>query len=343
MQCKRVTYLNPKVCVGLLIVQKERILLVRRSEDPYSGTWSIPAGFVEYEETCEAAARREGQEETGVSIELLGLQGIYSIKDDPRSRMTLVVFRARPKSSRYRPGSDVNAVRFFPLDDLPQEIAFSGVKRAIQDFSRYELLRYYRSLSGGNPMKSRKPQTFTAWASSIPRGAIDIWREAMAQLRRLSDDIWNGIRFFFTLNAALIAGELAFIKDAHSHPLNAIVLAVLAFLGLMITSFARMILTKQRNHYSNMLARKTMIEKAVGFDEFRISSINLSFPWSIDTAEVESVETNVDQWVEDHRRKKGSITRRLYLVYDFLIVAYAVLLLLLIVGACIGYFAANGT
>src|SRR5262245_19873539 len=59
---------RPIVGVGAVVVDGDRVLLVRRANEPSKGEWSIPGGAVEVGETLEAAVRREVREETGLDI-----------------------------------------------------------------------------------------------------------------------------------------------------------------------------------------------------------------------------------------------------------------------------------
>ena len=130
--CGAVHYLNPKVSAGVIVVADRSILLVRRAIEPYAGHWNLPAGYVEYEETCEEAAVREAREEAGVEVALRGLHGVYSCIDDPRAHYVLVIYRADIRSGELRGGDDVDEARFFARDTLPTHIAFDGMRRAIR-------------------------------------------------------------------------------------------------------------------------------------------------------------------------------------------------------------------
>lgn len=59
---------KPRVAVGAVVFNKQRVLLVRRGQPPSQGLWAIPGGSVEIGETLQEAAEREILEETGIKI-----------------------------------------------------------------------------------------------------------------------------------------------------------------------------------------------------------------------------------------------------------------------------------
>ena len=67
---------RPHVGVGILLVRKEQLLLVKRKYNPDAGYWSIPGGHLELGERAQIAAEREGQEETGFKVKVMKLAGI---------------------------------------------------------------------------------------------------------------------------------------------------------------------------------------------------------------------------------------------------------------------------
>jgi len=66
--CENVEWLNPKICAGIIVTRDNEILLQKRGIWPRKGTWSIPGGFLELEESTLEAAKRETFEETGLKV-----------------------------------------------------------------------------------------------------------------------------------------------------------------------------------------------------------------------------------------------------------------------------------
>jgi ADP-ribose pyrophosphatase YjhB (NUDIX family) len=134
--CGWVYYAKNALGAALLIVENERVLLVRRAHEPYLGQWMLPAGFVEYGELAEETAVREAKEETGLEVELTGLWGFYFGSDDPRNVAHLAVYAAGRVGGELRAGDDAIDARFFGRDELPAEIAFQAHRHALADWRR---------------------------------------------------------------------------------------------------------------------------------------------------------------------------------------------------------------
>ena len=68
---------RPLVGVGAIIIERDQVVLVKRAHPPLLGEWSIPGGMLEVGETLREAAAREALEETGLSVEVGELLGVY--------------------------------------------------------------------------------------------------------------------------------------------------------------------------------------------------------------------------------------------------------------------------
>jgi 8-oxo-dGTP diphosphatase len=132
--CKYVFYHNPVPACGVVIEKEGKILLVKRKYQPYKGDWSLPAGFMEYDESPEQCAVREIKEELNLDIKLDGLFGVYSGKDDPRTHAILVMYWAKVIGGEMKPGDDAEEIKFFSKDEVPQTIAFLAHRQIIKEF-----------------------------------------------------------------------------------------------------------------------------------------------------------------------------------------------------------------
>ena len=103
-----------------------QVLLIERANDPFAGSWALPGGFVDMQETTEAAARRELEEETGLKD--VYLEQLYTFSDvdrDPRERVVSVAYYALVPTAAHAPiaSSDASRARWFDIRSLP-ELAF---------------------------------------------------------------------------------------------------------------------------------------------------------------------------------------------------------------------------
>ena len=89
---------------------------------------------MEYDESPEQCAIRETREELGVDVELTGLYGVYSGKDDPRTHAVLVMYWARIIGGEMKPGDDASEIRLFAKNEVPSNIAFLAHRQIIREF-----------------------------------------------------------------------------------------------------------------------------------------------------------------------------------------------------------------
>ena len=122
---------RPLVGVGAVIVEGDRVVLVRRTAPPMAGEWSIPGGLLELGETLRAGAEREALEETGLQVEAGEVVGVLDrIVPDaagkPRYHYVLIDFLCRRLSGELRAGGDAAEARWV----LESELAGLGVAEA---------------------------------------------------------------------------------------------------------------------------------------------------------------------------------------------------------------------
>ncbi len=128
---------RPALTVDGVLVEDEKILLIKRGNTPYRGMYALPGGFVDYGERVEDAVIREMEEETGLKTGISRLLGVYSDPSrDPRGHTVSVVFVLNFKYGSLSAGDDAAEASWFPLDDLP-ELAFDHAA-IVDDFLRSE-------------------------------------------------------------------------------------------------------------------------------------------------------------------------------------------------------------
>jgi mutator protein MutT len=113
----------PLVGVGAIIVEAERVLLVKRAHAPLAGEWSIPGGVLEVGETLREAVVREAFEETGLTVEAADLLGVYDrvLRDaDERTiyHYVLIDFLCRRVAGEPRAAGDAEDVRWFTQAEI---------------------------------------------------------------------------------------------------------------------------------------------------------------------------------------------------------------------------------
>lgn len=144
--CGYIHYNNPVPAAGGIIVRDGAICLVRRAFEPRRGFWSLPAGFMEYNESPRQCAERELTEETGLVARATDVLGVYSGFDDPRQHAVLIVYWMEESDRRpAMSGDDAEAVEFFRRDTLPKDIAFRAHHEALHDtFNSPRLIESHR-------------------------------------------------------------------------------------------------------------------------------------------------------------------------------------------------------
>ena len=123
------TYEYPRPCLTVDVVVfgldegDLKVLLIQRAQEPFAGRWALPGGFVRLDETLDAAARRELEEEAGVALAYLEqLYTFGDVKRDPRDRVVTVAYYALVKLREHEPkaATDARNAAWFPLSDVPR-------------------------------------------------------------------------------------------------------------------------------------------------------------------------------------------------------------------------------
>ncbi|HLJ63642.1 MAG TPA: NUDIX hydrolase [Stellaceae bacterium] len=133
--CGFIHYENPKVVVGAVCTYGDRLLLCRRAIDPRRGFWTLPAGYLELNESTRAGAMREALEEADARIIIDGLLAIYDI---PRISQVQIIYRAHLAQPLFAPGPESLEVQLFAWEEIPwADLAFPSVKWALDHHRHY--------------------------------------------------------------------------------------------------------------------------------------------------------------------------------------------------------------
>jgi ADP-ribose pyrophosphatase YjhB (NUDIX family) len=130
--CNAIHYQNPNIVAGCIPVMGDKILLCKRAIEPRYGLWTLPAGYMENNETVEQAAIRESMEEAHASVELEQLYTVFSL---PHANQVYMMFRARLLDENFSPGTESLEVELFDEKEIPWDnLAFNTI---------YYTLKYY--------------------------------------------------------------------------------------------------------------------------------------------------------------------------------------------------------
>lgn len=131
-ECDFICYENPKLVVGAVCTWGDKILLCKRAIAPRIGYWTLPAGYMELNETPDAGAAREAREEANAKIEINALLGVYNV---PQISQVQLIYRAKLLSPDISPGPESQDVGLYDWDEIPwDDIAFPTVHWALEAY-----------------------------------------------------------------------------------------------------------------------------------------------------------------------------------------------------------------
>lgn len=128
--CGFIFYSNPKVVAGAILESDGKILLCKRSIEPRSGFWTLPAGYMENNEAVVVAAAREAWEEANAKAETLSLQGVYNLL---HANQVYMMYHGRLEGNAHAPGYESSDSALFDIADIPWgELAFPVITHALR-------------------------------------------------------------------------------------------------------------------------------------------------------------------------------------------------------------------
>lgn len=127
--CHSIHYSNPKVVVGSVAIYESKFLLCKRAIEPRIGFWTLPAGYLELDESTEEGAIREAKEEALTDIKIVSLLAVYSL---PHINQVQILYLSELLTPDFSEGIESLEVRLFEWSEIPwPELAFPSVKRAL--------------------------------------------------------------------------------------------------------------------------------------------------------------------------------------------------------------------
>ena len=130
--CGNIQYENPKLVVGCIPEWEERLLFCRRDIEPRKGKWTLPAGFMENNETAAAGAARETWEEARAKVRIIAPYRVYDL---PFVNQVYFMFRAQMTSPDFQTTPESSEVRLMHEKDVPwDDIAFPVIRETLKNY-----------------------------------------------------------------------------------------------------------------------------------------------------------------------------------------------------------------
>ena len=128
--CQTIHYENPLTVVGTVPYWGDKVLLCKRNIEPRWGLWTLPAGFMELNETTTEGAARETVEEAGAQFEM---QDLFSLVNVSRVGQVHLFYLAQLTSDQFDPGHETIEARLFLESEIPwDEIAFRTTRETLE-------------------------------------------------------------------------------------------------------------------------------------------------------------------------------------------------------------------
>jgi ADP-ribose pyrophosphatase YjhB (NUDIX family) len=154
LNCGVIHYQNPKMVTGTIPVWEDRVLLCRRAIEPRQGLWTLPAGFMENNESAQEGAARETLEEANARVQV---EQLYTTFNLPLISQVYLLFRSRLQDLDFSPGSESLEVALFREDQIPwEELAFPVVRETLRLFFQDRQSGCYVHRVGDIYWKSRR-------------------------------------------------------------------------------------------------------------------------------------------------------------------------------------------
>lgn len=130
--CGHIHYENPKLVLGCVASWEDRVLLCRRAIEPRHGYWTLPAGFMENQESTLAAAERETREEALAEVRA---EQLFAVVDVPHISQVHIFYRGMLLDGQHAPGEESLETALYLEEQIPwDELAFRSVRFCLEHY-----------------------------------------------------------------------------------------------------------------------------------------------------------------------------------------------------------------
>lgn len=131
-ECDHIQYQNPRIIAGVLPIHGDEVLLCKRAIEPRYGLWTLPAGFLENNESAITGALREASEEANLNAHPLGLYTVFSL---PHISQVYMFYRVQMTDLNFSAGEESLDVRMYREDNIPwDDLSFPVINRTLEHY-----------------------------------------------------------------------------------------------------------------------------------------------------------------------------------------------------------------
>ncbi len=164
--CGAIHYVNPRMVVGTVPVWGEQVLLCRRAIEPRRNYWTLPAGFLEVDESVATGATRETDEEAGARI-VLG--PLFTMLDVVHVHQVHLFYRAELLDIDFAPGEESLEVQLFHEANIPwDDLAFRTVSTTLRHFFADRLRGHFELHTAAIDWSPKAAIAIAASVSAVP-------------------------------------------------------------------------------------------------------------------------------------------------------------------------------
>ena len=137
-ECDITYYRNSKPTAGILPIRDGKVLLAKRSINPFKGHYDVIGGFLREGEQPENTVKREVREETGSEVEIFELLGMYTDKyGESGDHVLNIQYVGRIMGNDIKPSDDVASLHWIPIGKTPKKYGFKQTKKALIDLKKW--------------------------------------------------------------------------------------------------------------------------------------------------------------------------------------------------------------